>query len=119
MRLGQQAALHLGHESDDRGGAATAAEAVPESNVSAFRAMPRDGCSIWAWLSTPPGSTSMPLASIPCRPGTRPGAIASILPPEMPRSAAIAPPPGPDRPEMIAPPRITQSKLIGPTILLR
>jgi len=34
-----------------------AAERVPLSQVSAFLPPVEDGCSMWQWLSTPPGMT--------------------------------------------------------------
>ena len=37
-----------------------AAETVALSNVSALRMPAAETCSMWAWLSTPPGSTSFP-----------------------------------------------------------
>ena len=51
-----------------------AAETVALSNVSAFTMPAADSCSIWAWLSTPPGSTSLPRASISRRAARQPAA---------------------------------------------
>ena len=49
---------------------------------------------MWQWLSTPPGSTSRPLASISCGARANPSASATMRPPLMPtsqpkRSAAV------------------------------
>ena len=41
-----------------------AAAVVALSNVSAFIRPEADSCWMWQWLSTPPGSTSLPRASI-------------------------------------------------------
>jgi hypothetical protein len=41
-----------------------AADRVALSKVSAFMMPAAESCSIWAWASTPPGSTSLPVASI-------------------------------------------------------
>src|SRR5215831_16049304 len=46
-----------------------AAEAVALSNVSAFMMPAAERCSIWLWLSTPPGRTTLPRASISRFPG--------------------------------------------------
>src|SRR4029077_4682951 len=64
-----------------------AAAVVALSKVSAFMRPEAESCSMWLWLPTPPGSTSLPRASISCLPLSRPSPIAAILPPRMPTSA--------------------------------
>src|SRR3954452_24385608 len=49
-----------------------AAETVALSNVSAFTMPAADSCSIWAWLSTPQGTTSLPRSGISRRAAARP-----------------------------------------------
>ena len=55
-----------------------AAEVVALSNVSAFTMPAAESCSIWQWLSTPPGSTSLPRASISRPAGPSPRPIATM-----------------------------------------
>ena len=49
-----------------------AAEAVAVAKVSAFISPDAVSCSMWQWLSTPPGRTSRPDASISAAPGGEP-----------------------------------------------
>ncbi len=65
-----------------------AAETVALSNVSAFMMPAADSCSIWAWLSTPPGSTSLPRASISRLAAGSPRPMAAMVSPEMATSAS-------------------------------
>ena len=58
----------------------TAAEALPLAKLSAFTVGPPRGSSIWVWLSMPPGSTSLPVASISFAPAPRPPAQRHDLP---------------------------------------
>ena len=81
-----------------------AAEMEPERKSSAVVAPIEDGWSMWQWLSTPPGSTSLPVASISSAPGPSPSASATTRPSRMPTSqttvsAAVA----------TVPPRMTRS----------
>ncbi len=63
-----------------------AADVVALSNVSALAVPSARGCSIWQWLSTPPGMTSLPVASISRSAGPSALPNAAILPPWMPTS---------------------------------
>src|ERR1043166_2528269 len=83
-----------------------AAAVVALSNVSAFIRPDADNCSMWLWLSTPPGSTSLPRASISRLPLSSPSAIAAMVVPRMPRSAFMA-----SVAVATVPPRITRSKV--------
>ncbi len=83
----------------------SAADAVALWNVSAFISPEAESCSMWAWLSTPPGSTSLPVASISRRPASRPRPIAAIVSPNMPTSASTV-----SVAVTSVPPRITRSK---------
>ncbi len=82
-----------------------AAEAVALWNVSAFISPEAESCSIWQWLSTPPGITSLPRASISRRPWSRPPPIAATVSPRMPTSASAV-----SVAVTNVPPRITRSK---------
>jgi hypothetical protein len=66
----------------------SAAEVVADWNVSAFIRPEAASCSMWQWLSTPPGVTIRPLASISLRPIGRSRAIATIVSFVMPTSAS-------------------------------
>jgi hypothetical protein len=64
-----------------------AAERVAVSKLSALISPLPESCSIWQWVSTPPGKTSLPFASISCAPVGRSSPIAAMRPAWMPRSA--------------------------------
>jgi hypothetical protein len=64
-----------------------AAETVALSNVSALRMPAAETCSMWAWLSTPPGSTIFPRASISFMPGGRLRPTAAMVSPSIATSA--------------------------------
>ena len=53
---------------------------MPLSQLSALSKPDADICSIWAWLSTPPGSTSRDDASISRAPAGSPLPIAEMMP---------------------------------------
>ncbi len=57
-----------------------AAEIVPLRKSSAHTAPRYSGCSRWQWLSMPPGSTSLPAASISSLPAASISPSATIHP---------------------------------------
>ena len=65
-----------------------AAEVVALSNVSALSLPLAESCSTWQCGSMPPGSTSLPVASISRLPFGRPRPIAAMRSPAMPMSAS-------------------------------
>ena len=74
-----------------------AAALVPVSKVSEANVPPK-GSSMWVWTSTPPGTTSLPVASMTSAPCSAAAAMAlpgrstaSILSPSMSTSAGSAP----------------------------
>ena len=79
-----------------------AAEVVALSKLSALRMPAAETCSMWQCGSIPPGSTSLPVASISRAPAGRPRPIAATLSPLIATSAANAP-----RPVATVPPRMT------------
>src|SRR5262245_37203772 len=82
-----------------------AAAVVALSNVSALTRPAAESCSIWACGSTPPGSTSLPRASISRPARASPCPSAATVSPRMPTSAAIT-----SLAVATVPPRITRSK---------
>src|SRR3954463_15534909 len=81
-----------------------AAEVVALANVSALTRPDAESCSMWQWLSTPPGSTSLPEASTSRRPAGSFWPTATIPSPRTATSAA-------NEPVAVAtvPPRTTRS----------
>src|SRR5215471_14068458 len=68
-------------------------------------------CSIWQWLSMPPGKTSLPLASISCAPAARPLPSVAITPPLIPISQTVV-----SAAVTTVPPRITRSYSLMPRL---
>ena len=81
-----------------------AAEMEPERKSSAVVAPIDEGWSMWQWLSTPPGSTSLPAASISSMPAPRPSASATTRPFRMPTSQVTV-----SAAVTTVPPRMTRS----------
>ena len=81
----------------------------PSRRWSAFIRPAPEICSMWQWVSTPPGRTSRPAASITRSAGAlREGAIFAMRPSARPRSASCRPS-GVTR----VPPRMMVSKEVG------
>ena len=80
----------LGGERDHRRGAAERRRDRGALEIVGVHEAHAVSCSMWQWLSTPPGSTSLPAASISRRPAGSPWPIATMRSPRIATSAGSA-----------------------------